>query len=139
MNPGMLLSYLVVEDSEMLRSHIKRRIFETGGVDIETAANGREALEIIQRRVALRRPIDVIVTDLEMPEMNGRDFLRAATHLMDFNKVAVLVVTHINSEDEVKEVIGLRVDQYILKPFVAERFEVRLKQAICKKFSFSRI
>jgi two-component system, response regulator, stage 0 sporulation protein F len=62
---------LVVDDDEGMRS-LLRRMLERAGFAVVTAAHGREALERIRMRV-----IDVVITDMVMPEMDGIELTRA--------------------------------------------------------------
>ncbi|HET6933292.1 MAG TPA: response regulator [Candidatus Angelobacter sp.] len=66
----MPLTALVVDDSMLIR-HTVCRFFEDRGFRVESATNGSEALEML----ANLRP-DVIVTDLQMPKMDGRELIR---------------------------------------------------------------
>ena len=66
------VSVLVVDDSALMRNLISRMVNNTEGLTLaETAMNGKFALQKIERCDP-----DVIVLDIEMPEMNGIEFLR---------------------------------------------------------------
>lgn len=62
---------LVVDDDEGMR-HLMRRMLERAGFAVVTAAHGREALECIRARL-----VDVVITDMVMPEMDGIELTRA--------------------------------------------------------------
>lgn len=133
------LSFLVVEDSRLLLTFIRDMLFDLGAVNVRTAVNGKEAAEIVRSQAESGKTFDVIFTDIEMPEMNGIDFLKEAKQHLDFSKMAILVVSSKNEEEIVKQVAALRVDAYVLKPFERDLFRSRLKQIIARKFTFSPI
>jgi CheY-like chemotaxis protein len=64
-------SVLVVEDNDLMRD-VLRRMLERAGFAVVTAINGRDAVERFRER-----PVDVVVTDMIMPEMGGLQLIRA--------------------------------------------------------------
>lgn len=77
---------LVVDDSMLIR-HTVCRFLETRGFQVESATNGAEALELLDRI----RP-DLIVTDLQMPIMNGQELLTALKARPDTEAIPVIVL-----------------------------------------------
>jgi two-component system cell cycle sensor histidine kinase/response regulator CckA len=67
--PGHGETVLVAEDEPMVRSHVVRMLDRMGYTTVE-AADGREALELLSARAA---PVDLVLTDIVMPRLNGRD------------------------------------------------------------------
>jgi CheY-like chemotaxis protein/anti-sigma regulatory factor (Ser/Thr protein kinase) len=82
---------LVVEDSPTQAKQIQF-LLEDAGFEVQTAAHGREALQVIQRT-----PPDIVVTDLEMPEMNGLQLVEAIRR--DFATIPVVLMTAHGSEE----------------------------------------
>ena len=74
---------LVVDDSMLIR-HTVCRFLETRGFQVESATNGAEALEMLDRI----HP-DIIVTDLQMPKMNGQELLTALKARPDTEAIPV--------------------------------------------------
>src|ERR1043166_2770438 len=81
---------LVVEDSPT-QAEALRFLLEDSGFTVETASQGREALDVLGRSIA-----DVVVTDLEMPLMNGLELVEAVRE--QFPSVPVVLVTAHGSE-----------------------------------------
>jgi len=77
---------LVVDDSMLIR-HTVCRFLETRGFQVESATNGAEALEMLSRI----RP-DIIVTDLQMPKMNGQELLVALKARPETEAIPVIVL-----------------------------------------------
>jgi CheY-like chemotaxis protein len=82
---------LIVEDSPTQAQQIQF-LLEEGGFEVETAGNGQEALQAMQRHAP-----DVVVTDLEMPEMNGLQLVEAIRR--DFATTPVVLMTAHGSEE----------------------------------------
>lgn len=101
---------LIVDDSAMMRAVIKRAV-KLSGVDagITEAANGREALAIIEQQ-----PIDVVFTDINMPVMSGPELLRELTR-QGRDTPARIVVSTDGSEARRREMEGLA-QWYVNKP-----------------------
>ncbi|MEK7234871.1 MAG: response regulator [Elusimicrobiota bacterium] len=64
---------MLVEDEEMVR-RLGKRALASKGYAVLTATDGQEALEVMQRR---GRPVDLLITDVVMPGMSGRELARA--------------------------------------------------------------
>jgi CheY-like chemotaxis protein len=77
---------LVVDDSMLIR-HTVCRFLETRGFQVESATNGIEALEMLNRM----RP-DIILTDLQMPKMDGHQFLLALKARPETEAIPVIVL-----------------------------------------------
>jgi CheY-like chemotaxis protein len=77
---------LVVDDSMLIR-HTVCRFLEERGFSVESASNGQEALEILKRI----RP-DIIITDMQMPKMNGGEFITALKTSADTTNIPIVIV-----------------------------------------------
>jgi len=111
---GQMDYILVVEDDPEYRNAI-RLILEMEGFEVQTAANGREGLESLRQRLP-----DLVLCDIMMPEMDGRQFLEA---LQDDNSTAVtpvIFVTALDSRFEMRRSMSAGADDYLTKPFSAE-------------------
>jgi len=78
---------LVVDDSMLVRYTVCR-FLEERGYEVECAADGSEAMEILSRR----HP-DLIVTDMQMPKMTGSEFITALKSQPDTSAVPIIVIT----------------------------------------------
>lgn len=82
---------LVVDDSMLIR-HAVCRYFEDRGFAVESATNGQEALELIGKI----RP-DIIVTDIQMPKLDGRQLIAALKSYPETAKIPIVVLAARNS------------------------------------------
>jgi two-component system, chemotaxis family, sensor kinase CheA len=101
---------LVVEDSFTVRE-LQRSILEAAGYPVVTARDGRDALSVLSRdpRVAL------VVTDLEMPELDGIGLIRAIRADPARSALPVIIVTSHGSEEERRRGIEAGADAYMAK------------------------
>lgn len=105
--PGRVL---VVDDSLSLRL-LTRRHFEELGCDVMTAADGQEALERLREA-----PFDLVVTDLEMPRVNGFDLLRAMQAEPAGRGVPAVMMTTRDAPEHRARATALGVADYLIKP-----------------------
>jgi len=116
---------MIVENSEMMRKMIKKMLRMSGfKLDrVEEATNGSEALAMLQDR-----PIDVILCDINMPEMNGMELLRKIRGRLDScAESKVIMISAVTDKDLIDTAIAAGADDYITKPFSPEVFRTRLR------------
>jgi two-component system chemotaxis sensor kinase CheA len=101
---------LVVEDSFMVRE-LQRSILEAAGYRVVTAKHGREALA----QLAAHRDIDLVVTDVDMPEMDGLALTEAIRASADWAALPVIVVTSRHSDEDRRRGVEAGADAYMVK------------------------
>lgn len=105
-----MATILVIDDEELIRV-LLRSALEAAGYEITEAANGREGLELYRKR-----PADLIITDILMPELNGLDMLLELTR--EFLDARVIAISGAGGERHILDVaklLGAR--QTFRKPF----------------------
>jgi two-component system sensor histidine kinase/response regulator len=107
---------LFVDDDSDMQGFI-RNLMEPRGVKVTTASDGQEALR--QMHAGLRP--DVIISDIEMPHMDGFAFLRAVRAVPEWAPVPFIVLSAHDEKPSVRQALMLGVDDYIVKPFDEER------------------
>ncbi|HWH96720.1 MAG TPA: response regulator [Baekduia sp.] len=101
---------LVVDDQFTVRE-LQRSILETAGYRVETAINGREALE----RIGRPPDVDMVLTDIQMPEMNGFELLKAIRRQPDRASLPVVIVTSLGAEEDRRRGAEEGADAYMAK------------------------
>src|SRR5690606_22047160 len=115
-------SILIAEDEQLLRSSLAELLREEGYTVIE-AANGREAHEL-----ALEHPVDLVVTDMRMPEMDGEALLQRLQHLAP--QTPVLVMTAFGAVESAVSAMRTGAVDYILKPVQFDDLLLRIRRAL---------
>jgi two-component system chemotaxis response regulator CheY len=126
------LKYLVVDDFATMRRVVKGQLRELGIENMDEAEDGLDAL------VALRKGgFGFVVTDWNMPNMQGIDLLRAIRSDPLLHHLPVLMVTAENKKENIIEAAQAGVNGYIVKPFTADVLKEKL-EAIFKRLEAVR-
>ena len=114
---------LVVDDSAAIRKILQRVLHQTGmGIHtILEAGNGREALDILQRQ-----KIGLVLTDINMPKMDGMELLAALKAAPEWRDIPVVMITTEGGETKVAEAVRLGARGYVRKPFTADQIKEKL-------------
>ncbi len=118
------MKILIVDDSATMRKIISR-VLRQAALNIETlieAANGREGLEKLQAHP----DIHLVVTDINMPEMNGVDFLRTLRLQKSKEQLPVFMITTEGGDAMRLAAMALGANGYITKPFTPETIQAAL-------------
>jgi DNA-binding NtrC family response regulator len=102
---------LIAEDNDDMRD-LLQEVLEDAGYEIFVAANGRQALAHIEKE---NEVIDLVITDVRMPEMTGRELLAKARELR--SEAPVIVITAFGSVEQAVEMVKSGAYQYLTKPF----------------------
>jgi DNA-binding response OmpR family regulator len=112
---------LLVEDDPAIRGALIRGLTERGHA-VDSAATGMSGLE----RAVAARP-DLVVLDLGLPDVDGRDVLRM---LRGVSRVPVVVATARDDEAEIVDVLNAGADDYLVKPFSAAQLDARIRAVL---------
>lgn len=113
---GQPLNILLVEDDEIDIENVKRAFRKNKIVNpLWTAGNGVEALEMLRTGV-VPEPRRLVLLDLNLPRMNGLEFLHAIRRDPALSSLPVVVLTTSNDERDKVEAFNLNVAGYLLKP-----------------------
>ena len=107
---------LIVDDSGAMRSLLVSTLEQLGNFRIVQAANGFEALRLLPRE-----QIDLLITDINMPEINGLELLSFVRNNPLYKTIPVIIVSTEGSRKDIEKGISLGANEYLVKPFVSER------------------
>ncbi|MEM8883152.1 MAG: chemotaxis-specific protein-glutamate methyltransferase CheB [Planctomycetota bacterium] len=117
---------LVVDDSRTVR-RILRTVLEEAGFEVLEAENGREALLQLDQAPG----VGLVVTDWEMPEMDGISLLRNLRDHPDYRTLPVVMVTQETRAARIREALQAGATEYIMKPFTRETLLEKLATLGC--------
>jgi two-component system, chemotaxis family, chemotaxis protein CheY len=114
---------LIVDDSSVMRKIVERALRQAGldSLVVLEANNGAEGLDLLRSK-----QVDVILSDINMPSMDGLEFLRQIHAQKLAQNVPVVMITTESSEEHVKQAIQAGAKGYIRKPFTAEQVKERV-------------
>jgi two-component system chemotaxis response regulator CheY len=109
---------LIVDDSSVMRKIVERSLRQAG-IDIQEvfeASNGAEGLALAQEKA-----VDLILSDINMPVMDGLEFVRRLRDVERAHGVPVVMITTEGSESRVIEALSCGARGYIRKPFTPDQ------------------
>ena len=113
----MAFNVLIVDDSSTMRAVI-RKTLKVSGFDIGAfweAVDGQEAMEVLNREW-----VDIVLTDINMPNMNGLELMAHMKEDQLLGSIPVVMVTTEGGEKTVRQAIEMGASGYIKKPFLPE-------------------
>jgi two-component system chemotaxis response regulator CheY len=123
----MAFTVLIVDDSPVMRAFI-RRVMRLAGFEEAhylEAGNGEEGLASLAAN-----SVDVVLTDINMPRMNGEDFLRELRKSPTFGNIPALVISTDATHERVDRMLALGAQGYISKPFPPEALREELDRIL---------
>ncbi|EKD27249.1 MAG: Chemotaxis regulatory protein CheY [uncultured bacterium] len=118
-----MLKFLIIDDSITMRHALQTTLYQMGFKDIVHAANGKEALKKLVG-------INFIISDLNMPEMNGIEFIKLVRTKPELKSIPILMVTTEGSKDQVIECIRAGANNFIVKPYDSDRLAEKINLMI---------
>ena len=119
---------LVVDDSRTLRKVLVRELRQIGPMQIEEASDGEEALEILQART-----FDLVLLDMEMPELDGLGVLTALKKSGQLSGLPVIVISSAEEIDKTVKCIEMGAEDYLPKTFNPILLRARILSSFEKK------
>ncbi|MCB9879648.1 MAG: response regulator [Planctomycetes bacterium] len=115
---------LIVDDSPLLRATARRAVLQAGAnaAEVREAGNGKEALATLRSE-----PIDIVLLDINMPVMDGFQFVEEKAKDPNLAKVKVALVTTEGNQKRLQRMTDLGVDHYLRKPFEPEDLRALIK------------
>lgn len=112
------MSVLIVDDSTVMRKIVERSL-RMAGLELERvveADNGATALRLVRQGLP-----DMIFSDINMPTMDGLEFVRQLRSVEGADRIPVVMITTEGSQSRVIEALALGAQGYIRKPFTPEQ------------------
>jgi two-component system chemotaxis response regulator CheY len=106
------MKFLVVDDSPTMRRIVINALHSFGYNDVVEASDGQDALAILYTE-----KIDFVITDWNMPNMNGLELTKAIRNDATFGNLPVLMVTTRGIKEDIVQALQAKVNNYIVKPF----------------------
>ena len=118
---------MIVDDSRSMRAFV-RRVMDLSGFEVDSclnAANGADALALLHEQ-----SVDIILTDINMPEMNGEEFVRQMAGREELRSIPVVVVSTDGTQNRIRRLLDLGAKGYVVKPFSPEALRAELERVL---------
>lgn len=116
---------LVTEDSATMRSLLVATIEASGDYDVVEAASGFEALRLLPRE-----KIDLIITDINMPDINGLELINYVRKSEAYRDTPLFIISTEGREKDVEKGLTLGANEYLVKPIDPVRLQELIRKYI---------
>ncbi len=117
------LKVLVVDDQMTMRALVRSSLQQMGIVDINDAADGEAGLHAL-----IAKPVNLVISDFNMPKLDGLGFLRAIRSHEPISKTAFIMLTGRADKDLVARAAQFGVNNYISKPFTVAALKQKIEE-----------
>jgi two-component system chemotaxis response regulator CheY len=117
------ISVLVVDDQLTMRALVRNGLQQIGFRDVREAADGEEALKTV-----VAKPVNLIISDFNMPKMDGLALLRAVRAHPPISKTAFVMLTGRADRELVQRAVQFGVNNYLVKPFTVQVLREKIEQ-----------
>lgn len=107
------------------------------GYEVVVATDGIQALKVLSKTNLKEHPIDLILLDIMMPNMNGWDTLKSIRSNDKTKHIPVIMLTAINEEQKMVSGLKIGADDYVVKPFVLPNLLARI-EAVLRRSSWHK-
>lgn len=114
---------LIVDDQLTMRSLVRSGLQQLGFSQVEEAVDGEDAL-----RKILQRPVNLVVSDFNMPNLDGLSLLRALRSHEPTRQIAFIMLTGRADDDLVRRAAQFGVNNYLVKPFTVAVLREKIEQ-----------
>ncbi len=122
------MKILVVDDSSTMRRIIVNTLNKLGYKDVVEAEHGLDALAKLKENP----DVQLILTDWNMPEMDGLTFVQTLRKSKTFNKIPIIMITTMGAKEDIVKALKAGVNNYIVKPFTPQILKEKIAQTLAK-------
>lgn len=132
--------FLLVDDSNVSIKILEDILINNGYTEITSVNSAQEAIDFLLSKnyAGINRPIDIIVTDLFMPGINGIEFCKKIHRIEEYRDIPIVMITSSSDIDNLKEAFESGIIDYIQKPFNPIELVTRIKAILSFKEEVSR-
>lgn len=119
------LRVIVVDDQLSIRGLVRTGLNNIGISEVREFGSGAEALSGIKAQ-----PANIVISDFNMPQMDGLEFLRALRADQSFKNTAFILLTGRADKDLVKRAVQFGANNYLVKPFTVAVLKQKIEQVV---------
>jgi two-component system chemotaxis response regulator CheY len=110
------LKVLIADDHFLIRQFVRRTLMDAGMAAVDTASDGNEAIEMLNKAAEANELYDVLFLDWNMPNLSGIDVLSYVRGKPNYQNSAVVMFTAESEKQNIMKAIKMGATSYILKP-----------------------
>jgi two-component system chemotaxis response regulator CheY len=116
------IKVLIVDDQQTMRSLVRTGLQQLGFAEFQEASDGEDAL-----RALLARPSNLVISDFNMPKLDGLGLLRAVRSHPPLSKTAFIMLTGRADKELVQRAVQFGVNNYLVKPFTVATLQGKIE------------
>lgn len=113
---------LVADDSPTIRKFVSASL-GLSGFEVIAACDGMEAVEKLPNH-----KIDLIITDLNMPNLDGFEFIRIVRQNDQYKDIPIIILSSLGSRDDIERGLSCGANSYVVKPFDPKRIQYEVSK-----------
>lgn len=122
------LKILIVDDHFLIRQFVRNTLSDAKIGDVQTAADGNEAIELVQKAFDMQQPYDVVFLDWNMPTISGLEVLSFFRAKPEFATTAFVMLTAESEQQNIMKAIKAGATSYIIKPVAPADLSKKLSE-----------
>ena len=119
---------MLVEDAKGMRKLLRTMLRNIGFDDVVEAEHGKQAWDAL-----LQQPVDLVLTDWNMPIMDGIQLVEKVRSAPDFEELPILMFTARSAKEDVVRALQAGVDTYITKPFTPQQLKIKIRSIMGRR------
>ncbi len=127
-----MIRVLIVEDSSTMRSYVRTVLEDievfADPIEVDEAGNGFEAMRLLPRRT-----YDLLITDINMPDINGLELIRLVRSNEHYRNTAVMIISTQASERDRQRGLSLGADFFLPKPFTPQALALAISATLAAR------
>jgi two-component system, chemotaxis family, chemotaxis protein CheY len=124
--------FLVVDDFATMRKIVKKVLDELGYKNVVEAVDGKNALDILNEHKANNMPFEFVISDWNMPNMQGIDLLKACRADASLKSLPFMLVTAESEQSQIIDAAKAGVSEYVIKPFNGATLKAKIERVYQK-------
>lgn len=124
---SVIKTILIADDSPAMRAMLVSAIEALGDYRIVEASSGFEALRLLPRE-----KVDLILTDINMPDINGLELISYLRNNANYLSIPVFIISTEGSQHDIEKGKRLGANEYLIKPFDPDRLQALITSYLCK-------
>lgn len=110
------LKVLIADDHFLIRQFVRNTLQESKITNVQTAADGNEAIDLVQKALDINQPYDIVFLDWNMPTISGLEVLSYFRAKPEYSNTAFVMLTAESEQQNIMKAIKAGATSYIIKP-----------------------